>query len=123
MHWTSRPTPSTLPTSPPEAGPPPGHHSATCPAAAGQATSTTSATAAPQPPDRGRRSPSPAWTALPARPPCRAQGPLGFFPGLRTPQLPATHAEAETGHAHGPGYYTFDISRTPSVPPTSLKHP
>ena len=23
---------------------------------------------------------------------------FGFYPGLRTPQLPATHAEAETGH-------------------------
>jgi hypothetical protein len=41
---------------------------------------------------------------------------LGFYPGLRTPQSPATHAEAETGHAHWPGYYTFDIdiSRTSS---------
>jgi hypothetical protein len=25
------------------------------------------------------------------------KGRFGFFPGLRTPQLPATHAEAETG--------------------------
>jgi hypothetical protein len=25
-------------------------------------------------------------------------GRFGFYPGLRTPQLPATHAEAETGH-------------------------
>ena len=26
------------------------------------------------------------------------EGRFGFYPGLRTPQLPATHAEAETGH-------------------------
>ncbi len=26
------------------------------------------------------------------------RGPLGFFPELRTPRLPATHVEAETGH-------------------------
>ncbi len=26
------------------------------------------------------------------------KGRFGFFPGLRTPQLPATHARAETGH-------------------------
>lgn len=26
------------------------------------------------------------------------RAPLGFFPELRTPQSPATHAEAETGH-------------------------
>jgi len=30
-------------------------------------------------------------------PPGWDKGRFGFFPGLRTPQLPATHAEAETG--------------------------
>src|SRR6266498_334389 len=86
-----------------------------------------------------RPSPRPAWMAardrvhpiqsgvpaglLLACDPRVEQGPLGFFPGLRTPQSPATHAEAETGHTHWPGYYTLDISRAPSVPPTSLKHP
>ena len=49
---------------------------------------------------------------------------FGFDPGLRTPRLPATHAEAETGHRalarvlhprHQPNLQT--------VPPTSLMHP
>jgi len=31
-------------------------------------------------------------------PPGWDRGRFGFFPGLRTPQLPATHARAETGH-------------------------
>jgi hypothetical protein len=37
---------------------------------------------------------------------------LGHFLGLRTPQLPATHAKAGTVLAHWTGHYTFDISRT-----------
>ncbi len=49
---------------------------------------------------------------------------FGFDPGLRTSQLPTTHAEAETGHRalarvlhlrHQPNLQT--------VPPTSLMHP
>ncbi len=49
---------------------------------------------------------------------------FGLYPGLRTPQLPATHAEAETGHRaltqvlhlrHQPNLQT--------VFPTSLMHP
>lgn len=49
---------------------------------------------------------------------------FGLNPGLRTPRLPATHAEAETGHRalarvlhlrHQPNLQT--------VPPTSLMHP
>ncbi len=39
---------------------------------------------------------------------------LGFSPERRTPQLPATHVEVETGHTHGPEYYTFGISPTSS---------
>ena len=34
-------------------------------------------------------------------------------PGLRTPQLPATHARAETGHRALTRDYTIDISRPP----------
>jgi hypothetical protein len=37
---------------------------------------------------------------------------LGQFLGLRTPQLPATHAEAGTVLAHWTGHYTFNLSRT-----------
>jgi hypothetical protein len=49
---------------------------------------------------------------------------FGFYPGLRTPQLPTEHAEAETGPRtlarvlhlrHQPNLQT--------VPPTSLMHP
>ena len=48
---------------------------------------------------------------------------LGFFPELRTPQLPATHVRAETGHHTLVRGYTFDISRTSMMSPTSPKHP
>jgi hypothetical protein len=48
---------------------------------------------------------------------------LGLALRLRTPQLPATHAEAGTGRAHWPGSYTFDISRTSLVMSTQLKRP
>ena len=48
---------------------------------------------------------------------------LGLDLRLRTPQLPATHAEAGTGRAHWPGSYTFDISRTSLVMSTQLKRP
>jgi hypothetical protein len=37
--------------------------------------------------------------------------PWAFHPGLRTPRLPATHAEAGTVPAHWTGHYTIDISR------------
>ena len=37
--------------------------------------------------------------------------PFGFFPGLRTPRSPATHARAGTILAHWTGYYAVDISR------------
>ena len=40
------------------------------------------------------------------------QGSLGLYLGLRTPQLPVTHAEAGTVLTHWTGRYTFDISRT-----------
>jgi hypothetical protein len=39
-------------------------------------------------------------------------GSLGLFLGLRTPQLPATHAKAGTVLAHWTGHYIFDVSRT-----------
>src|SRR5438552_8854956 len=42
------------------------------------------------------------------------RGSLGLLLGLRTPQLPATHAEAGTVLAHWTGHYTFDVSRTSS---------
>jgi hypothetical protein len=48
---------------------------------------------------------------------------LGLDLRLRTPQLPATHAEAGTGRAHWPGSYTFDISQTSLVMSTQLKRP
>src|SRR4051812_13617395 len=38
--------------------------------------------------------------------------PWACYPGLRTPQLPATHAEAGTVLAHWTEHYIFDISRT-----------
>jgi hypothetical protein len=37
---------------------------------------------------------------------------LGLSLELRTPQLPATHAEVGTVHAHWTRRYVFDISRT-----------
>ena len=37
---------------------------------------------------------------------------LGHFLGLRTPRLPATHAEAGTVLTHGTGRYIIDISRS-----------
>src|SRR5262245_9631783 len=39
-------------------------------------------------------------------------GILGHFLGLRTPQSPATHAEAGTVRAHWTGHYILDIRRT-----------
>jgi hypothetical protein len=67
------------------------------------------------PPGTGKPHSFPPVFSSPAAPGWN-RSPLGFDPGLRTPQSPATHAEAETGHAHWPGYYTFDIdiSRTSS---------
>jgi hypothetical protein len=45
-----------------------------------------------------------AWVAdITACGPRMEQGPLGFFPELRTPPLPATHVRAGTGQEHGPG--------------------
>jgi hypothetical protein len=41
------------------------------------------------------------------------RGPLGLNPGLRTPQLPATHARAGTGHRALTWDYTTDTSRPP----------
>jgi hypothetical protein len=38
--------------------------------------------------------------------------PWACYPGLRTSQLPATHAEAGTVLAHWTEHYVFDISRT-----------
>jgi len=38
---------------------------------------------------------------------------LGLNPGLRTPQLPTTHAEAGTGHRALTWDYTIDTSRPP----------
>jgi hypothetical protein len=37
--------------------------------------------------------------------------PWALHPGLRTPRLPTTHAEAGTVLAHWTGHYTIDISR------------
>src|SRR5215212_4557901 len=37
--------------------------------------------------------------------------PWALHPGLRTPRLPTTHAEAGTVPAHWTGHYTIDISR------------
>lgn len=42
------------------------------------------------------------------------KGPSAFHLGLRTPRLPATHAEAGTAPTHGTGNYTIDID-PPSV--------
>ena len=39
--------------------------------------------------------------------------PFGLNPGLRTPQLPTTHAEAGTGHRALAWDYTIDTSRPP----------
>ena len=49
---------------------------------------------------------------------------FGFYPGLRTPRLPATHAEAETGHrALTRVLHLRHQSNLQTVPPTSLMHP
>jgi hypothetical protein len=39
-----------------------------------------------------------------------AREPLGFFPGLRTPQLPATHAREGTGHRARTQDYVIGIA-------------
>ena len=49
--------------------------------------------------------------------------PWAFHPGLRTPRLPATHAEAGTVPAHWTGHYTIDISRPPSASAAALVRP
>jgi hypothetical protein len=48
-------------------------------------------------PKTGRPSSLPPVFSSPAAPGWDT-GRFGFYPGLRTPRLPATHAEAETGH-------------------------
>ena len=48
-------------------------------------------------PEAGRPSSLPPVFSSPAAPGWDT-GRFGFYPGLRTPRLPATHAEAETGH-------------------------
>ena len=48
-------------------------------------------------PGAGRPSSLPPVFSSPAAPGWN-NGRFGFYPGLRTPQLPATHAKAETGH-------------------------
>ena len=48
-------------------------------------------------PGAGRPSSLPPVFSSPAAPGWDT-GRFGFYPGLRTPRLPATHAEAETGH-------------------------
>lgn len=59
----------------------------------------------------------------PACNPWMEQEPLGLDLRLRTPWLPATHAEAGTDLAHGSGSYAFDISRTSLAISTQLKRP
>ena len=49
--------------------------------------------------------------AFPCLWPPDGTGALGLFPGLRTPQSPATHARAGTVLAHWTGYYAVDISQ------------
>ena len=51
------------------------------------------------------RSPVPVFSSPVA--PGWNEEPLGFFPELRTPQLPATHAEAGTGHRALARDYTY----------------
>ena len=57
----------------------------------------------------------------PARPgwdtPC-----LGFSPELRTPQLPAAHVRAGTGHEHEPGATPPTTSRRPPIQRTHSQH-
>ena len=74
-------------------------------------------------PGAGKRHRFPPVFSSPAAPGWN-ESRFGFYPGLRTPRLPATHAEAETGHRaltrvlhlrHQPNLQT--------VPPTSLMHP
>ena len=49
---------------------------------------------------------------------------FGFDPGLRTPRLPTTHAEAETGHrALARVLHLRHQPNLQPVPPTSLMHP
>jgi hypothetical protein len=45
------------------------------------------------------------------------------FPGLCTPQLPATHAKAGTVLTHWTGHYTFDNVEPPSVSTAVLMRP
>jgi hypothetical protein len=48
---------------------------------------------------------------------------FGFYPGLRTPRLPTTHAEAETGHrALARVLHLRHQPNLQPVPPTSLMH-
>jgi hypothetical protein len=77
--------------------------------------------AASPPPGPGSKLPAGLLLACSPR---MERGPLGFFPELRTPRLPTTHVEAETGHhalarvlhlRHQPNLQT--------VPPTELMHP
>jgi hypothetical protein len=65
----------------------------------------------PASPPPGPGSTLPAGLLL-ACSPRMEQGPLGVFPKLRTPRLPATHVEAETGQHALARYYTLGISRT-----------
>ena len=48
-------------------------------------------------PGAGKRNRFPPVFSSPAAPEWN-ESRFGFYPGLRTPRLPATHAEAETGH-------------------------
>jgi hypothetical protein len=49
--------------------------------------------------------------------------PWALHPGLRTPRLPAAHAEAGTVPTHWTGHYTIDISRPPSMSTAVLVRP
>ena len=48
-------------------------------------------------PPQGREAAASRRSSPRLPPPGWDKGRFGFFPGLRTPQLPAAHAEAETG--------------------------
>jgi hypothetical protein len=57
----------------------------------------------------------------PARPGWNAPR-LGFFPELRTPQLPAAHVRAGTGHEHRPGATPPTTSSRPPIQRTHSQH-
>jgi hypothetical protein len=59
----------------------------------------------------------------PACGPRMERGPLGRYPRLRTPRLPAAHAGAGTGHAHWPGPTPSTSVEPPRCRTTQLKRP